>query len=100
MLSRVTPQTVGNHLRRLHDSHLYSFHGDCVRHDPYFRALFLLLAISDILASTLSIMSSEYRPDCSACSRTDKMHTITITVLSALCIPTFQDSEVVENLPP
>lgn len=46
MLSRVTPQTVGNHLRRLHDSHLYSFRGDWVRHDPYFRGLFL--AVSDL----------------------------------------------------
>lgn len=34
--------------------------------ESHFPPLALLLAISEILANTLSIMSKEYRPDCSA----------------------------------
>lgn len=41
-------------------------HRDADSKESHFPPLALLLAISEILANTLSIMSKEYRPDCSA----------------------------------
>ena len=46
--------------------------------ESHFTLLALLLAISEILATTLSIMSNEYRPDCSAFVQIKYKHRMTL----------------------